>query len=167
MTRRINDKESYMIAVFFILAVVAVGILLAGCERRGPQGDQGLPGAVGPQGPVGPSISVLMAPASPTACPTGGTVVTLADQAFTVCNGAVGASGTNATPIQLEQVCTGVTPTYPSNFPEYVMNINGTVVGVYSTNGGFLAILPPGAYNSVGVNASCTFTINADGTVSN
>jgi hypothetical protein len=34
--------------------------------------------------------------------------------------------------------------------------------GVYSDNGGFLSELPPGEYSSDGINASCSFTIGAN-----
>lgn len=67
-----------------------------------------------------------------------------------------GAPGTVVTPIQL---CAGFTPTYPSSFPEYAFCIGDKLYGVYSTNGGFMAELPPGNYRSDGVGASCVFTI--------
>ena len=70
-----------------------------------------------------------------------------------------GPAGADGTQITIVQFCPGVIPTYPSNFPEIGECINGQLYGVYSANGGFLALLPPGAYSSNGINASCNFTI--------
>lgn len=80
--------------------------------------------------------------------------------------GPVGPAGTNATPITVVQFCPNVVPTYPSKFPEYGLVINGSIFGVYSANGGFLALLPPGDYHSNAIGSSCNFRINADATVS-
>lgn len=74
-----------------------------------------------------------------------------------------GVNGTVVTPIQ---VCSGITPTYPSNFPEYVFCINNQMYGVYSANGGFMTLLTEGSYSSEGINASCTFTVGANCTLS-
>lgn len=79
--------------------------------------------------------------------------------------GDVGAPGQDVTPVTVVSFCGGPS-VYPSNFPEYGLVIGGQVFGVYSTNGGFLALLPPGVYSSNAVGSSCTFTINADATVS-
>jgi hypothetical protein len=70
-----------------------------------------------------------------------------------------GANGTPGTVITAVQFCPNVTPVYPSTFPESGICLDGTMYGVYSANGGFLAALPPGQYSSDGINASCTFTI--------
>lgn len=71
-------------------------------------------------------------------------------------NGLNGLPGTLVTPIQF---CTGFTPTYPSVFAESGICINNTIYGVYSSQGGFLAELPPGVYSSLGINTSCVFMI--------
>jgi len=81
-------------------------------------------------------------------------------------DGAPGPAGTNATPITVVQFCPNVVPTYPNRFPEYGLVINGSIFGVYSANGGFLALLPPGDYHSNAIGSSCNFRINADATVS-
>lgn len=75
-------------------------------------------------------------------------------------NGVDGASGTVIIPIQLCDA--SFVPTYPNIFPEYALCIDNQLYGVYSANGGFLALLPPGQYNSNGINSSCTFTISSD-----
>lgn len=75
-------------------------------------------------------------------------------------NGQNGSNGTVVTPIQL---CNpNFVPTYPSVFPEFAICLGNQLYGVYSTNGGFLAVLPPGQYNSNGINASCTFRVSAN-----
>lgn len=127
MNKRITDKETYMVCVFLVLALIAISLLLGGCA----QGDKGDTGVQGPQGVPG-------------------------------ANGVDGTNGQDATPVTVVQFCPGVTPIYPSSFPEYGVCIQGQLYGVYSQNGGFLALLPPGTYNSNGINASCTFTITAN-----
>lgn len=94
---------------------------------------------------------------------TGGSLVSCPDGTQTfVSNGLIGpvgpagSPGTLLTPVQF---CPNVTPNYPSTFPEYGFCIEGKLYGVYSTNGGFLALLPDGTYNSNAVGSSCTFTI--------
>lgn len=78
-------------------------------------------------------------------------------------DGTNGTNGQDATPITMVQFCdNSFTPTYPSVFPEFGLCVGGKMYGVYSTNGGFWALLPPGTYSSDGVNASCTFTIADD-----
>jgi hypothetical protein len=89
----------------------------------------------------------------------------------TVSNGTAGSNG--VTPIiPPQQVVTTVkfcpqTPSYPNTFVEYGICLNNQVWGVYSANGGFLALLPPGAYSSDGINSSCNFTILANCVVKN
>lgn len=73
--------------------------------------------------------------------------------------GAMGASGSSVTPVQL---CSTCTPAYPSTFPEYAVCLQGTLYGVYSANGGFLAAISPGTYSSDGINCACTFTVEAN-----
>jgi len=82
-------------------------------------------------------------------------------QGLTGSTGAAGAPGTNATPVTVVQLCSGCAPAYPSTFAESAVCLQGQLYGVYSANGGFLALLPPGAYSSDGINCSCSFTISA------
>ncbi len=77
--------------------------------------------------------------------------------------GPAGADGTVITPVQF---CQGI-PSYPSTFLEVGFVINNKVYGVYSTHGGFMTYLPPGAYSSDTVGSHCNFTINSDNTISN
>ena len=75
--------------------------------------------------------------------------------------GATGAQGNAGTQISVVQFCPSkFIPTYPNTFPEIGLCLNNTtLIGVYSANDGFLAVLPPGSYESDGINASCAFTI--------
>jgi hypothetical protein len=93
-----------------------------------------LPGATGPQGATG-----VVGPIGPP-----------------------GPSGVNGTVGQPIELCGACEASYPQTFPEYGLCINNNLYGVYSQNGGFLSILPPGAYSSDGINCSCAFTIGAD-----
>ena len=76
--------------------------------------------------------------------------------------GAQGVSGTPGTIITPVQFCSGFKQSYPSTFAESGLCIAGQMYGVYSANGGFLALLPPGEYSSDGINSSCNFTIYAN-----
>ena len=78
--------------------------------------------------------------------------------------GVTGVNGSTVTPILL---CSGVTPSYPNTFPEYAICLNNQLYGVYSSQGGFMALLPPGTYTSDGINASCTVTVGLNCQVSN
>src|ERR1017187_1114637 len=104
---------------------------------NGSNGATGSQGIPGLQGPIGPS--------GPQGIP--------------------GSNGTNGTQITMVQLCNGFIPTYPSVFPEYIEQIGTKDYGVYSANGGFWSYLPPGYYSSNGINASCSFTINSDGSI--
>lgn len=144
--------------------LMVLGLLaLVGCAQDGSQG------AVGQDGVSAPSV--VTRPATTVQCPSGGTQVLVGDSVTVICNGTNGSNGSDGQDgsdanIQFEQVCAGITPSYPSTFPELIMIVNHTAYGVYSANGGFWTLLPPGSYSSNGINASCTFTINADGSVS-
>lgn len=128
----------------------------------GAIGQQGIAGVAGKDGS---SCNVLNV--------AGGADVECADgSAGFISNGQVGpkgdqgTSGQDITPITMVQFCdAGYIPMYPSVFPEYGMLIGGKLYGVYSANGGFLVQLPPGTYSSNGINASCTFTVHADNTI--
>lgn len=121
--------------------VIILALLLCAC--RGPRGDEGQVGTTGTPGMVGPN-----------GIPGG-----LGPQGVQGPTGPTGEDGTVITPVQF---CNGVTPSYPSTFPESGLCINGQVYGVYSANDGFLALLPPGTYNSNAVGSACTFTILAN-----
>jgi len=113
-----------------LLAPALIIAALASCGKQGPMGPPGVSNVKITQVPV-----VVPSPYPyPTPSPA-----------------------PSVTPVQL---CpSSFVPTYPTTFPEYALCINGSLYGVYSANGGFLTELPPGQYNSDGVNASCTFTI--------
>src|ERR1700689_3913792 len=108
----------------------AIVLMLMLSAFRSPKGESGNDGAsiVGPQGAPGQSI---VGPVGPAGAP-----------------GLNGTNGIDATPVTIVQFCSNVTPTYPSVFPEYGICLGGQLYGVYSANGGFLALLPPGEYNS-------------------
>lgn len=156
--------------------VIALIAFMLGCAV-GPKGDKGLPGdqgtkgergEVGPPGQDGAAPIITVKNATAEQCGAGGTLVILNGTVlYTACNGA---DGTNGAPgpssFTLIKLCRE-TPSYPSTFPEYAIRIDNEVYGVYSANGGFLALLPPGQYSSAGINSSCTLTINADGSITN
>lgn len=121
--------------------VIILALLLCAC--RGPRGGEGQVGTTGTPGMVGPN-----------GIPGG-----LGPQGVQGPTGPTGEDGTVITPVQF---CNGVVPSYPSTFPESGLCINGQVYGVYSANDGFLALLPPGTYNSNAVGSACTFTILAN-----
>lgn len=188
LTNRLNENEKFMIGIFFILVVLSA-FLLTGCGKTGSTG------ATGSVGIPGQAATITESPATALECPTGGVDLTVTQDAstavYSVCNGNTGATGqtgqtgatgpqgtagtngtngtngVDATPVTVVQFCPNVTPTYPSSFPEYGICLAGSLYGVYSANDGFLAELPPGEYESDGINASCTFTIEPNCIVSN
>jgi Collagen triple helix repeat (20 copies) len=124
------------------------------CACRGPRGDQGVQGNTGAVGQTGATGSTGAAGAN------GQSIV--GPQGPAGINGTNGTNGTNATPVTVVQFCPNDTPTYPSTFPEYGICLSGQLYGVYSANGGFLALLPPGQYISNAIGSTCTFTIQAN-----
>lgn len=76
--------------------------------------------------------------------------------------GGRGPAGADGTVITTLKFCPGSPSTYPSTFPEYGLCIAGQVYAVYSTNDGFLTLVPPGTYNSNAVGSACTFTLLTD-----
>lgn len=117
----------------------------------------------GPPGKDGSSCSVQTI-SSNTVLPNGGSLIQCTNGTSSlIANGTNGTPGTVVTPLQF---CPG-TPTYPSKFIEVGFIINGNVYAVYSQNGGFLALIPPGNYTSNGIGSSCNFTLNPDNTVTN
>jgi hypothetical protein len=135
--------------------------LLFGCVQ-GQTGLQGVPGNVGGVGPAGSSCTTI-AIAPNSVAPNGSAEIECTDGTSALLLN--GTNGTNSA-ISPVQFCPG-TPSYPSTFLEVGFIINGKMYGVYSENGGFMTYLPPGAYSSDGVNASCNFTINSDNTITN
>lgn len=157
--------------------LLVVCMLFSGCAGYTPNTDPDLF--------VSPTVTT--SPATMVECPTGGIDVTITSaghtpQVTSVCNGATGATGqtgatgaagrdgtngsngtngTNGTVITPVQFCPGV-DTYPSEFNEVGLCINGNVYAVYSANDGFMSMIPPGIYSSNGINASCTFTVGAN-----
>lgn len=165
--------DGQLITMLIITLLVIIMMLLSGCTD----------GMQGPMGVQGPQVPVLMQPATPTECPTGGTKVTLGGTTYLACNGLPGVvgdtgatgpagspgvqgpvgvqgpPGTDIMPISIVQFCQGITPSYPNAFPEIGFCIGNKLYAVYSANGGFMVYTPPGAYYSNGINASCTFTV--------
>lgn len=137
---------------FKTVLLVIIMFFMTSCGPA-PQGPQGFPGSDGEQGPKGDTG------ATGTQGPTG-------DQGIQGPGGPQGVPGTPGTVVTPIQLCAGVTPTYPSVFPEYALCLQGQLYGVYSANGGFLAVLPPGVYGSNGINASCNFTIGPNCSIS-
>jgi hypothetical protein len=98
-------------------------------------------------------------------------------QSQVVCDGASGQDGINGTSgsdgqdgtlvVPVQFCAASFVPSYPDTFPELGFCINNEMYGVYSTHGGFMVLLTPGQYNSNGVEASCTFTLNANCQVTN
>lgn len=135
-------------------------LITVGCGRV----DSLIPGPTGATGLAGVGCTISQLPVNSSIAPNGGVLVLCGgDSSAILQNGLNGQPGTLIKPIQF---CPGFTPSYPSSFPEYGFVIDGAVYGVYSDHGGFMALLPPGAYSSNGINASCTFTIDADGIIS-
>lgn len=150
----------------FVMLILSGLVMLACAGPTGPVGATGAQGVPGAAVLGGSSCSAQTIQAS-DAAPNGGGLVTCTDgSTVLLLNGTNGAQGQQGivpfTPIEF---CPGTIAVYPSVFPEYGFLINGSVYGVYSTNGGFLTVLPPGVYNSNAVGSACTFTINSDGTV--
>jgi hypothetical protein len=113
-------------------------------QMRGEKGDpgvDGLNGAPGIQGPTG---------ATGSTGPTG-------DR---------GPAGVDATPVTMVKLCPG-SPVYPTTFIEYAFCVNNKLYATYSANGGFTALLPPGAYTSNGINSRCDFNVSVNCQITN
>lgn len=138
--------------------LITLFLVLSACQGKkgdvgqtGSKGDTGAPGLTGPQGPTG-AIGATGPSGATGPAGVGGS------------QGPQGPKGDQGTPgldnlITTVQFCSGVTPFYPSTFPELGFCIDNKLYGVYSANDGFMVYLPPGTYYSNGINASCTFTI--------
>lgn len=122
--------------LYFTLTVLMTTILaISGCAGQngqlGAKGESGNPGATGPVGPKG-------------------------DEGNT---GADGRPGVDGTPVTLIKFCPNAVASYPLVFPEYGICVNNQIYAVYSANGGFLTVIPPGRYNSNAIGSVCDFTV--------
>lgn len=145
-----------------LVVFIIIPANLSGCGPRGAAGVNGLSiiGAAGANGQDGQGCQVTAVASSPVA-PNGGSLISCPATSSLVLNGTngtAGAAGSPGTVITSIQLCPGV-PVYPSKFIEVAFCMNEQLYGVYSANGGFITLLPPGAYASNGINSSCNFTI--------
>lgn len=179
-------------AIKLILCASMVALMLSflsGCGRTGPvgpQGGQGIQGEVGATGETGaagaPGQNCTVQTLGVTSeTPNGGSLISCPDGSQSLVlngtngtngtdgtNGTNGTNGTDGTIITPVQFCpSSFVPNYPNTFPEVGFCINNQLYGVYSENDGFMTLLTPGEYESDGINASCTFTIEADCVVDN
>lgn len=161
MTFKLDELFIFSLIIVSILAFTSCG------ELKGPSGADG---KVGEVGPPGASIPVFTRPAFGFECENGGSVISVGTTQTVICNGLngnQGSPGQDATPVSLIRFCPGFTPMYPEVFAEYGICVDSQLYGVYSQNGGFLALLPPGLYKSDGINADCTFTVLANCVIRN
>jgi len=150
--------------------IITISLLLAAC------GTHYDPGFV-----TQPTVSE--SPATASQCPSGGIVIVVDNGTpQAICNGIAGAvgqtgatgpqgpqgnpgpqgtPGVDITPITWVQFCAPTTA-YPNTFSEGGFCIAGNLYAVYSINGGFMTLIPPGVYSSNGVNSTCTFTVQAN-----
>lgn len=150
-------KQVFMFYIFVALVFICTALMLTSCAVpvlpiKGKQGDQGqaIRGPSGPRGEVG------------VVGPTGEQGTAGSDGH----NGLNGANGLDAlSPINVVNLCVGYT-TYPGVFVETALCINNHLYGVYSANGGFLTLLPPGNYSSNAIGSACNLTVHDDCTVS-
>lgn len=147
---------------------------IVGNGADGTNGSNGINGVNGSNGANGTSCSVATLSVGSVEAPNGGSLITCSDGTSSIvlngtdgANGTNGTSGTDGTVITPIQFCTGFTQSYPNTFAESGVCIAGIMYGVYSANGGFLSMLPPGEYSSDGINASCTFSISVNCVVGN
>lgn len=128
---------------FYFTIIAVLTIMTTGCGRP-HDGRDGAPGesVQGPQGDPGQSIVGPSGPVGATGSP-----------------GINGTNGVNAPATTIVQLCPGFVAAYPNVFPEVALCLNHKLYGVYSANDGFMVLMPPGAYSSNGINASCTFTV--------
>lgn len=162
-----NHDNKLVNVAFWSITCLIIVLFFTACCYKGDKGDTGTTGPLGPPGINGldGSNGSNGAPGQPCTSFKTGNVTTIGcpDSApVSVVDGLNGAPGTVITPVQL---CPGTT-SYPSVFLEYALCVSGQLYGVYSVNGGFLALLPPGNYNSNAVGSSCTFAIGANCQVS-
>lgn len=134
--------------------LVILFMCLVSCGKNNPT----VSGRDGTNG-LNSSCTVITLAVGQPGAPNGGAVINCSDgSSSVVLNGTPGNSGTIVAPVQF---CSGIT-TYPNTFNELGICVDNKVYGIYSLNGGFMTLLPPGAYSSNGVNSSCNFTIEAN-----
>lgn len=126
------------------LGIIGMMLVVSACGRG--VGNSGSPGPQGPKGDTGNQGASGEAGIAGT-------------------NGANGLDGAPGTAVNFIQLCPG-TPVYPSTFIEYGVCVNNQLYAVYSSNGGFLALLPPGAYSSNAIGSTCNFNVGANCAVS-
>jgi hypothetical protein len=135
MKKTLEEQTARAAIIIFCIGMGFIALsMLSGCAKTGPAGPAGANGTNGLQGPTGSQ--------GPIGIP-----------------GPTGPSGTPGTVITIEQLCGSCVPSFPNTFPESVLCIDNQLYGVYSLNGGFFSLLPPGSYSSDGINCSCTLTI--------
>ena len=113
----------------------------------------------GTNGTNGTSCSASTLPSSfpYNEAPNGGTLISCTDGTTSLLLN--GANGVNTTLLQPVQFCPNKTTVFPSTFNEVGFCINNSLYAVYSANGGFLSLIPPGHYSSNGINSTCSFTV--------
>lgn len=142
--------------------ILLLSVLAFSCSQEYAPNLVAVPGPKGDTGSAGTNCSVSSLATGSVAAPNGGSLITCQDGTNSlVLNGT---NGTNGTVIKAVQFCAG-TPTYPSTFPEIGFQIDGVLYAVYSIPNAFLAVIPPGTYSSNGINSSCSFTVNNDGSI--
>jgi len=80
--------------------------------------------------------------------------------------GLPGPAGSDLNPITIVHFCPGST-IYPTTFIEVALCVDNELWAVYSSNGGFLTLVPQGNYTSDGINSICNFTVGPNCTVTN
>ena len=182
--KRIEEQTK---KISFCLGIFSMGLIIAsqvGCAgKQGPAGESivGPQGATGATGATGSSCTVTSV--SGSIAPNGGSLISCQDGTQSlVLNGATGPQGEtgatgpqglagqnggDGTAVTAVQFCpSNFVPSYPNVFVKFGFCVGGQLYAVYSANGGFLTLLPPGSYSSDGINASCTFTIELNCIVS-
>jgi hypothetical protein len=136
----------------------------------GPKGERGDVGPVGPTGEAGTSCSQFPVKATGIVGDMeefGGVNIICGNGATFLSNGKTGDRGADGKDAPVSSMvsaipfCKRFSQSYPSVFAESGICVNGVLYGVYSANGGFLAMIPEGTYSSQGINATCTFTVKA------
>lgn len=159
-----------------------VDIVCGSTQAFVPNGHNGVNGTNGANGADGSSCSISAIQPGPGA-PAGGSLLSCTNGTISlITNGIAGATGQTGAPGQTGatgpqglpgtviapiQFCPSQGPTTYGHFPEYGLNIDGMIYAVYWSNtDAFLAQIVPGAYVSTSTGLACSFTINADGTIS-
>lgn len=134
--------------------LILIMLMLSGCGSS-PYGVVGPQGATGTTGQSGTSCTVTNVAIGQPGAPNGGSLLSCGDNSSLVLNGTPGNNGTSISPIQF---CLGTT-TYPNEFNEMGFCVEGNIYAIYSVNGGFMTLIPPGSYSSNAINSSCNFSV--------